>query len=141
MPFHPPSPIASPHLYAPLTLALVGDGVYDLYVRTRLAQDGSLPAAKLHRAACGIVNAAAQADSFRAIEGLLTEAEVAIFKRGRNAKAPTVPKNADVTDYRTATGFEALLGWLYLSGAAERLDVLMGKAFEAMRNAQGTRDN
>ncbi len=123
-------------LYSPLALAFVGDAVYELYVRTRLIAEGNAPASALHKRASGYVRAQAQAASACAVLDLLSEDETAIYKRGRNAKSPTVPKNAKLTDYRRATGLEALLGYLYLKGESERLDEVMGLAFEAVREAE-----
>lgn len=105
--------------------------MYELYVRTRLMQKGNLQANKLHKLAIHYVKAAAQAGSVHAIMDKLSEEEIAVYKRGRNAKSATVPKNADVAQYRMATGFEALLGFLYLGGRAERLREVMTLAFEA----------
>jgi len=132
MPYIPDSKPDRPSQYSPLTLAFVGDGVYELYVRTRLTAAENIPAGKLHSRATKYVKAAAQAHSFRGIEGALTESEMAVYKRGRNAKSPTVPKNADLTEYRIATGLEALFGFLYLSGEADRLRELMEMAFDAV---------
>ena len=120
-----------PSLLAPLSLAHIGDAVYELYVRTRIIREHpNMPAHKLHTRAVKYVKAAAQSASVSAIADILTEDETAVFKRGRNAKSPTVPKNADIRDYRRATGFEALIGYLYLSGENERLNDLMGEAYE-----------
>jgi len=132
MPYIPDLKPDNPSQYSPLTLAFVGDGVYELYVRTRLTALENIPAGKLHSRAIQYVKASAQAHSFRSIEGELTDAETAVYKRGRNAKSPTVPKNADLVEYRMATGLEALFGFLYLSGEAERLRELMEMAFEAV---------
>ena len=123
--------IKQPSLLAPLSLAHVGDAVYELYVRTRVIREHpNMPAHKLHTHAVKYVKAAAQSASITAMADILTEDETAVFKRGRNAKSPTVPKNADIRDYRRATGFEALVGYLYLSGEYERLEYLMGIAYE-----------
>lgn len=136
MPYIPDETVDQPGLYAPLALAFVGDGVYELYVRTRLMRKGSLQANKLHRLATQYVKAGAQAVSVRAILDKLSEEESAVYRRGRNAKSATVPKNADVAEYRMATGFEALLGYLYLSGRAERLHEIMELACDAIEEAQ-----
>lgn len=133
MPYLPDDTIAQPNLYSPLTLAFVGDSVYELYVRSRLMQKGSLQVNKLHKLAIHFVKASAQAQSISNIMDKLTEEELAVYKRGRNAKSNTVPKNADVTEYRMATGFEALLGYLYLDEQAERLRELMELAYESVR--------
>ncbi len=120
-----------PSQYAPLSLAYIGDGVYELYVRNRvISENPDMPAHKLHLQSVKYVKAHAQSNSIHALEGILSEKEMAIFKRGRNAKSPTVPKNANLTDYRHATGFEALVGYLYLSGEKERLNELMSAAYD-----------
>ena len=125
------SGIEKPQLYAPLTLAIIGDSVYDLYVRTRLSEGGSLPTNTIHKTATSYVKAAAQAKSAHAIMQMLTEEEVAIFKRGRNAHSATVPKNASISDYRTATGFEAVIGMLDYLNENERIEELLAIACEA----------
>lgn len=120
--------------FSPLALAYLGDGVYELYVRERILRENeNLPAYALHKSAVHYVSAAAQSVSMHAVETMLDERETAVYKRGRNAKSPTVPKNADVGDYRRATGFEALLGFLYLEGEAERLSEIMSAAFERVK--------
>lgn len=116
--------------YSPLVLAYIGDAVYELYIRTFLVSKGNMPVHKLHKQATRYVKAKAQSDIIHGIEDQLTEEELIIFKRGRNAKSGTVPKNADITDYRHATGFEALLGYLYLNGKMERLMKLMDFAVQ-----------
>lgn len=121
----------SPSQYSPLALAYIGDGVYELYVRSRVIEENpDMPAHKLHKESVKFVKAHSQSNSIHAIIDMLLEDEVAVFKRGRNAKSPTVPKNADLTDYRHATGFEALIGYLYLSEKTERLNELMKIAYE-----------
>lgn len=121
----------APNQYSPLALAYIGDGVYELYVRTRVIKENpDMPAYKLHKETVKYVKAHAQSNSIHAICDILAEDETAVFKRGRNAKSPTVPKNADLTEYRHATGFEALLGYLYLSQKSERLDEIMKLAYE-----------
>ena len=132
MPYIPDEKIENPNLYSPPTLAFVGDGVYELYVRTPLMKFGSLNVNKLHKLAINYVKAAAQAKSVKSILELLNEEELSIYKRGRNAKSATVPKNADMTDYRMATGFEALVGYLYLCGAESRLYEIMSLAYDAV---------
>lgn len=111
----------SPKEHSPLSLAFIGDAVYELYVRCRISGSKIAPAGKLHKEAVKYVRAHSQAEAIKAIQESLTEEELSIFKRGRNAKSATVPKNADMTDYRLATGFEALVGYLYLEGKTERL--------------------
>lgn len=120
-----------PSQLSPLSLAYVGDGVYELYVRTRIIEEHeNLPAHKLHKKAVQYVKAHSQSNSIEAMLKHLTEDETAVYKRGRNAKSNTVPKNANMTEYRRATGFEALIGFLYLSEENERLQLLMNIAYE-----------
>lgn len=121
---------------SPLVLAYVGDTVYDLYVRTRLILKSDATAHGLHVQAARLVCAKAQAAALYAMLDELTEDELAIYKRGRNSHLGTVPKHAAIQDYRAATGLEALLGYLYLSGQDERLTELMALALGvAGRNA------
>lgn len=116
-------------LLNPLQLALIGDGVYELFIRnTILSNNLELSAHKIHVKAIGYVKAKSQSIIMHEIEDKLTENESYIFKRGRNAKSATVPKNADVRDYRMATGFEALIGYLYLIGDNERLEFIFNTA-------------
>ena len=124
----------NPNEYSPLVLAYIGDAVYEEYTRVRLLDENpDMPAHKLHSLNVKYVKAHAQSRSAAAIEQILTEAEEAVFRRGRNAKSATTPKNADVVEYRRATGLEALFGYLHLSGQAERLRELMKISFD---NAQ-----
>lgn len=117
--------------YSPLALAYIGDGVYELYVRTRVIEEHpTMPAHKLHLQTVKYVKAQAQAKSIHNMLELLSDEETAIFKRGRNAKSYTSAKNASITDYRHATGFEALIGYLYIIKQTERLNELMKIAFE-----------
>lgn len=116
-------------LLNPLQLALVGDGVYELFIRNSILSNNlELNAHKMHVKAIGYVKAKSQSIIMHEIEDKLTENESYIFKRGRNAKSATVPKNADVRDYRMATGFEALVGYLYLIGDTERLEFIFNTA-------------
>lgn len=116
-------------LLNPLQLALVGDGVYELFIRNSILSNNlELSAHKMHVKAIGYVKAKSQSVIMHEIEDKLTENESYIFKRGRNAKSATVPKNADVRDYRMATGFEALVGYLYLIGDTERLEFIFNTA-------------
>jgi len=124
--------IEKPELLAPLVLAYIGDSVYEVYVRNRLVlEHPDMPVYKLHKEAIKYVRAHSQSNSIQALLPMLESDEEAVFKRGRNAKSPTVPKNADVGDYRRATGFEALVGYLHLSGKIDRLEFIMCKAFES----------
>ena len=107
--------------YSPLTLAYIGDAIFELVVRTVLVERKNTQAEKLHKAATKIVKAETQALMIEALKDDLTEEELAVFKRGRNAKAVTRAKNATMSEYRRATGFEALIGYLYLKGDMERM--------------------
>lgn len=110
--------------YSPLVLAYMGDAVYELYVRQMLIRKANTQVDKLHKSAIQIVKAEAQCEAFRKIENILTEKEIAVFKRGRNTKS-SVPKHSSVMEYRTATGLEALIGYIYISGDTERLNYIM----------------
>ena len=120
-----------PRQLSPLALAQIGDTVCDLYARTYLNDQFARTPRELHLAASKYVCAAGQAAAYRRMEPLLTEEEAAIFRRGRNAHSGIVPKNASAADYHTATGLEALIGWLFLSGADQRLGELMARYFQA----------
>lgn len=111
--------------YSPLALAYIGDGVYELIIRTILIKKGNCPVNKLHRRASTLVRASAQSAMVAVLEPLLTLEEYKIYKRGRNAHSATMAKHATVTDYRRATGFEALVGWLYLTRQWERMTELV----------------
>ena len=117
-----------------LALAHVGDAVFELLVRTQLACAGSETAAHLHSAATARVNASAQAEDVKRMLPFLTEEEEGVFKRGRNAKVNSVPKNANVGDYHEATGLEALFGYLYLMGRTERIRELYARIAEDEAN-------
>ena len=114
---------------SPLVLAYIGDTVYDLYVRTQLLLTCDATAHGLHVMATKRVCAKAQAEAVQRILPTLTEEEQYIFRRGRNSHMGTVPKHAQMSDYRAATGLEALLGYLYLKGKDDRLNELMGQMF------------
>ena len=119
-----------PSVYPALVLAYIGDAIYEVFTRKKLlSEHPDMPAHKLHVLNVGYVKAKAQSNAMLAIEPILSEKELGIYKRGRNAKSATVPKNADLTDYRRATGFEALVGYLHLAGEEERLNELMEIAF------------
>ncbi len=111
--------------YSSLSLAYLGDAVYELMVRSLLVSGGNAPVKDLHKKATKYVNAGAQAAMARKITPLLTEEEEAVMRRGRNAHPPSVAKHASVSDYRHATGFESLIGYLYLSGQMDRLSFLL----------------
>lgn len=114
--------------YSPLALAYIGDGIYDLIIRTVVVGRGNLPAEKLHKKVIQYVNAGTQAAMIEAVLEDLNEEEEAVYRRGRNAKSYTKAKNATVGDYRKATGFEALMGYLYLQDK-------MGRAIELIQTA------
>ncbi|HPF19951.1 MAG TPA: ribonuclease III domain-containing protein [Syntrophomonas sp.] len=115
--------------YSPLVLAYVGDAVFELAVRTRIAGNGPRRLRDLHHEAVATVNADRQAAIVRQMEAQLNQEELDIVRRGRNTRSHP-PKNADVQSYRMSTGFEALLGYLYLKGEHDRLDYLLHKALE-----------
>lgn len=111
--------------YSPLTLAFIGDSVFDLIIRTYVVESGNAPVNKLHHRCSKLVQAGAQAQLFHTVKDLLTEEEMAVFKRGRNAKSFTTAKNAGLLEYKTATGMEALIGYLYLTNRIDRIMELM----------------
>ena len=117
--------------YSPLTLAYIGDGIYDLYIRTILVCQGNCQASKLHKRASRLVKAPTQAAMAQALEPSFTPEEEAVYHRGRNAKSYTTAKNATVGQYRKATGFEAVLGYLYLTGQYRRMIDLIKQGLEA----------
>lgn len=119
----------NPKMLSPLTLAFVGDAVYGLLVRQKLA-GLDLAAARLHPASVRLVRAEAQARAAEALFPRLTEEEQGIFKRGRNAHTGGVPKNATVGEYHAATGLEALFGYLYLAGRDDRLTELFREIWD-----------
>lgn len=118
---------------SPLQLAYIGDAVYELLVRTYLVKKG-LSVRKLHKTAVKYVKAEAQSNFVHALEEELTEAEKDLVKRGRNAKSNTVPKNADLIDYKYATGFEALVGYLFLMGEDKRIFELFDMITNILKN-------
>lgn len=116
--------------YSPLTLAYIGDGIYEIVIRTIIVDQANRQVNKIHKASADLVKAQTQAQLIHLIMDKLTEEEVAIYKRGRNAKAITRAKNASMSDYRTATGFEALMGWLYLTNQSDRMMELIKEALD-----------
>lgn len=113
----------NPKLLSPSTLAFVGDAVYGVMVRAKLAEV-ERPVGELHKRSVEYVNANAQSNAFELIKELLTEEEMGIYKRGRNNHVGQIPKNATSGVYHSATGIEALFGFLYLRGETERLNML-----------------
>lgn len=119
---------------SPLTLAFIGDTVFDLFVRERLICQANRPVNKLHNLASKTVNAQSQAKAVKKIMDILTEEEFAVFKRGRNSHTNHKAKNASEGDYHYATGFEALFGYIYLKGNIERLRELFDIIIEEEDN-------
>ena len=107
--------------YSPLTLAYIGDGIYELVIRSVVVERANRSANDLHKKTTRYVKAPAQSAMIEALLPELTEEEEAVYRRGRNAKSYTTAKNASVADYRRATGFEALMGYLYLTGQTDRM--------------------
>ena len=120
--------------YSPLTLAYIGDCVYELTNRTLLVNKGNAPVNKLNKKASELAKAPTQSRMISMLveNELLTETELAVYRRGRNAKSFSTAKNATVSDYRRATGFEALIGWLYLKGESERALEIIKLAFDKL---------
>lgn len=114
--------------YSPLALAYIGDGIYDLVIRSMIVGKGNTQANQLHRQTSQLVKAHTQSEMIEVLLPELSEEEMAVYKRGRNAKSPTMAKNATMADYRRATGFEALMGYLYLENQMERMMELIKKA-------------
>ena len=116
--------------YSPLTLAYIGDAVYDQIIRTVVVMRGNRSVNSLHKIVVGYVNARVQARMAEALEEELTEEEKVIYHRGRNAKSYTMAKNASVSEYRKATGLETLLGYLYLQNKMDRMLILIQNGIE-----------
>lgn len=116
--------------YSPLALAYIGDAVYELVIRTKVMNQGSRQVNKMHKVSASLVKAATQAGLYKVLEQELTKEEMAVYKRGRNSRPVTSAKNATMIDYRMATGFEALMGYLYLTQQFERLIELISHGLE-----------
>lgn len=110
--------------YSPLGLAFLGDSVYDTLAREYLLRKANMPASKLHSAKIRIVCAEFQSEAFDAVSDVLTEHELSVLKRGRNATGNNVPKHADTAQYRRATAIECLFGYLYITGQTDRISEL-----------------
>ncbi len=121
---------------SPLTLAFIGDTVFDLFVREMLVCDANRPVKKLHNSAAKLVNAKAQAKIAEAIADSFTEQETDVFKRGRNAHTNHIAKNASNRDYHYATGLEAVFGFVYLNGDTERLRELFSLAMDSLKTPE-----
>ena len=111
--------------YSPLTLAYIGDAAYELVIRSLVVEQGNAPVNKLHKRSSRLVKAQAQAEAAVKLLDVFTEEELAVYKRGRNARSHTMAKNAEMTDYRMATGFEAVMGYLHLKQDYERMVTLI----------------
>ena len=120
----------APSQMSPLTLAFIGDCIFDLVVRTIVVENGNAPVNKLHNRAAHYVKAPSQMIMLNLIKDEFTEEEMAVYKRGRNAKSYTSAKNASIGEYRVATGFEALIGYLYLNQQFERALYLLHLGIE-----------
>lgn len=118
--------------YSPLTLAYIGDGVFDLIIRTVVVDKGNTSPNELHRHTSSIVKAHTQALMAETLMEELTEEEHDVYRRGRNAKSFTTAKNATMADYRKATGFEALMGYLYLEDRFDRAVYLSRRALDLL---------
>ncbi len=118
--------------YSPLTLAFIGDGIYDLVIRSLVVGHGNTKPGQLHSHTSHLVKAHAQSEMMEYLLPELTEEEESYYRRGRNANSPTMAKNATVGDYRRATGFEALMGYLYLTDQFDRLLYLVNEGLKGI---------
>ena len=123
----------NPNLLSPSVLCFVGDAVYGLLVREKLAEINR-PSGELHKLSVRLVNASAQARAYKLIEPSLTEKEIAVFKRGRNFHTSSTPKSATSGEYHTATGLECLFGFLHLSGETNRIKEIFNIIWEENQN-------
>lgn len=122
--------------YSPLILAYIGDAVYEVVIRTLVISDGNTQVNKLHKRASYYVKANTQAELIKLLMEELTEEELHYYKRGRNAKSYTSAKNASIGDYRMATGFEALVGYLYLTNQSTRMIELVKDGLKLLENGE-----
>lgn len=122
--------------FSPLTLAFLGDAVYELVIRTMVVTKANASPNQLNRQSSALAKAGTQARLAHLLEETLTEEERAVMKRGRNAHSATKAKNATVIDYRTATGLEALMGYLYLQGRMERILELLQQGLRQLDDGQ-----
>ena len=125
-----------PKTSSPLVLAYIGDCVFDLIIKLLITGKGNRQVHKLHEETSRYVQASAQSYMMRSIQERLSEEEHAVYRRGRNARSVSPAKNQSITDYRRATGFEALLGYLYLCGAYERLTELVTVGLDSMEQRE-----
>lgn len=126
--------------YSPLVLAYIGDAVYELVIRSKVINRGSMQVNKMHKHSAMMVKASAQAQLIKALEENLTQEELAVYKRGRNAKSATMAKHATMIDYRMATGLEALVGWLFLTEQYGRLVELVSEGLKKAGLMAGPED-
>jgi len=131
--------IQEPEQLNALALAYMGDGVLDMYVRYRLISQGQVRPNKLHKEATKYVSAKSQARVLHQLmdEEFLTDEEVSVVKRGRNAKSGTIPKNTDHATYRYSTAYEALVGFLYVTGNEKRMDEIVAMSFAIIERKEG----
>ncbi len=122
--------------YSPLTLAYIGDSIYDLIIKTLVVNEGNKQVQKLHKRTSRFVQASAQSQMMRVLQERLTEEEHAVYKRGRNAKSVSPAKNQSVTEYRRATGFEALMGYLYFKKEWKRMLELVKIGLESLEESE-----
>ena len=133
--FKPEMPLHEVNRISMLGLAHIGDGVYELLTRTMLCAKGHNSVSELHKLTVSYVKAPAQAKAVEKILPILSDDEMAVYKRGRNAKVNSVPQNADIGQYHMATGLEALFGWLYLRGCNERISELFSVIVQETEDA------
>lgn len=126
--------------YSPLTLAYIGDCVFDLIIKSIVVNEGNSQVQKLHKKTSSLVQASSQSKMMRTMQEHLTDEEHVIYKRGRNAKSVSPAKNQSITDYRRATGFEALLGYLYLTGQYARLIELVKIGLDSLDAEKETKE-
>ena len=122
--------------YSPLTLAYIGDSIYDLIIKSLVVNEGNRPVKELHRQTSRYVKASAQSQMMRVLQDKLTEEEHGVYKRGRNAKSVSPARNQSVTDYRRATGFAALMGYLYLRNEGTRMLELVKEGLESLAESE-----
>lgn len=122
--------------YSPLTLAYIGDSVYDLVIKSLVVNKGNKQVQKLHKETSSFVQASAQSLMMRTMQEVLTDEERAVYKRGRNAKSVSPAKNQSITDYRRATGFEALMGYLYLTKQWNRMIDLIKVGLDSLEETE-----
>lgn len=126
----------APMQVSPLSLAYIGDAVYEVYIRSYIMRSDNMPVAKLHKAATRYVSAKAQAQIVKSIMDDFTAEELSVYKRGRNAHSYTSAKNADIVDYRMATGLEALLGYLHIKKDTARLEEIITKCIDVINSEE-----